>query len=125
MITVGASSDPLIAEGLLTDFSNYGNKIVDLLSPGEKIYSSLPNQQYGFLDGTSMSAPIISHIAALVRAYFPKLSAEEVRTILLQSCWKPSDTDLNLDEVSAEGGIINAALSIQNAQRYQEIKNKK
>jgi len=125
MITVGASSDPLIAEGLLTDFSNYGNKIVDLLSPGEKIYSSLPNQQYGFLDGTSMSAPIISHIAALVRAYFPKLSATEVKAILLQSCWKPSDTDLNLDEVSAEGGIINAALSIQNAQRYQEIKNKK
>lgn len=125
MITVGASSDPLIAEGLLTDFSNYGNKIVDLLSPGKKIYSSLPNQQYGFLDGTSMSAPILSHIAALVRAYFPKLTATEVKAILLQSCWKPTDTDLKLDEVSAEGGIINAVLSIQNAQLYQKNKYKK
>jgi uridine kinase len=85
MITVGASSDPLIAEGLLTDFSNYGNKIVDLLSPGKKIYSSLPKQQYGFLDGTSMSAPILSHIAALIRSYFPKLSATEVKSILLQT----------------------------------------
>ena len=125
MITVGASSDPLIAEGLLTDFSNYGNKIVDLLSPGKKIYSSLPNQQYGFLDGTSMSAPILSHIAALVRAYFPKLTATEVKAILMQSCWKPNDNSLKLDEVSAEGGIINAVLSIQNAQLYQKNKYKK
>jgi subtilisin family serine protease len=125
MITVGASSDPVIAEGLLTDFSNYGNKIVDLLSPGKKIYSSLPNQQYGFLDGTSMSAPILSHIAALIRAYFPKLSAIEVKSILLQSCWKPNDNALKLDEVSAEGGIINAALSIQNATQFQRNKNKK
>jgi subtilisin family serine protease len=125
MITVGASSDPVIAESLITEFSNYGNKIVDLLSPGKKIYSSLPNQQYGFLDGTSMSAPIISHIAALVRAYFPKLSATEVKTILLQSCWKPNDSSNKLNELSAEGGIINAALSIQNAILFQSNKNKK
>jgi subtilisin family serine protease len=122
MITVGASSDPVIAESLLTEFSNYGNKIVDLLSPGKKIYSSLPNQQYGFLDGTSMSAPILSHIAALVRAYFPKLSATEVKAILLQSIWKPTDPSIKLNELSAEGGIINASLSIQNAQQYQRNK---
>lgn len=125
MITVGASSDPLIAESIITDFSNYGNKMVDLLSPGKKIYSSLPNQSYGFLDGTSMSAPILSHIAALVRAYFPKLTATEVKAILLQSCWKPNDPSIKLNELSAEGGIINAALSIQNAANYQRNKNKK
>ena len=135
MITVGASSDPLIAESLLTDFSNYGNKIVDLLSPGKKIYSSLPNQQYGFLDGTSMSAPILSHIAALVRAYFPKLSAADVKAILLQSCWKPNDQSTllpisldqskRLNDISAEGGIINAALTIQNAALFQKNKYKK
>jgi subtilisin family serine protease len=135
MITVGASSDPVIAESLLTEFSNYGNKIVDLLGPGKKIYSSLPNQQYGFLDGTSMSAPILSHIAALVRAYFPKLSATEVKAILLQSNWKPNDpntlfpipqTDqsIKLNDISGEGGIINAALSIQNAVLFQR-NNKK
>jgi subtilisin family serine protease len=135
MITVGASSDPVIAESLLTEFSNYGNKIVDVLSPGNKIFSSLPNQQYGFLNGTSMSAPILSHIAALVRAYFPKLSATEVKAILLQSNWKPNDpntlfpipqTDqsIKLNEISGEGGIINAALSIQNAVLFQR-NNKK
>jgi len=135
MITVGASSDPVIAESIVTDFSNYGNKIVDLLSPGKKIYSSLPNQQYGFLDGTSMSAPILSHIAALVRAYFPKLSAEDVKAILLQSCWKPNDQSTllpvsldqskRLNDISAEGGVINAALTIQNAALFQKNKYKK
>ena len=133
MITVGASSDPVIAESILTDFSNYGNKIVDVLSPGNKIFSSLPNQQYGFLNGTSMSAPILSHIAALVRAYFPKLSATEVKAILLQSNWKPNDSNalfpipqtdqsIKLTDISAEGGIINAALSIQNAILFQRKK---
>ena len=133
MITVGASSDPVIAESIITDFSNYGNKIVDVLSPGNKIFSSLPNQAFGFLNGTSMSAPILSHIAALVRAYFPKLSATEVKAILLQSNWKPNDpntlfpipqTDqsIKLTDISAEGGIINAALSIQNAILFQRKK---
>ncbi len=136
LITVGASSDPIIAESILTDFSNYGNQIVDVLSPGNKIYSSLPNQNYGYLNGTSMSAPILSHIAALIRSYFPKLSAIEVKTILLQSCWKPEDENTlfpipqkdqvkKLNEMSAEGGIINAALCIQNAMKFQSNKNKK
>jgi subtilisin family serine protease len=136
MITVGASSDPLIAESILTDFSNFGSYVVDLLSPGNKIYSSLPNQQYGFLNGTSMSAPVLSHIAALVRAYFPKLSATQVKAILVQSCWKPSDENMlfpipkkdqskKLNEISAEGGIINAALCIQNALIFQKNMSKK
>ena len=136
MITVGASSDPIIAESILTDFSNYGNQVVDLLSPGNKIFSSIPNQQLGFLNGTSMSAPILSHIAGLIRAYFPKLNVKEVKEILLQSCWKPNDENRlfpipnkaqskKLNEISAEGGIINAALSIQNAASYTSKKNKK
>ncbi len=136
LITVGASSDPIISESILTDFSNYGNQIVDVLSPGNKIYSSLPNQNYGYLNGTSMSAPILSHIAALIRSYFPKLSAIEVKTILLQSCWKPKDDNTlfpipfkdqtkTLKEMSAEGGIINAALCIQNAMKFHSNKNKK
>ena len=136
MMTVGASNDPVIAESILTDFSNFGNQVVDLLSPGNKIYSSLPNQQYGFLNGTSMSAPVLSHIAALVRAYFPKLSATQVKSILLQSCWKPSDENMlfpipkkdqskKLNEISAEGGIINAALCIQNALIFQKNMSKK
>lgn len=136
MITVGASSEPSIGNSLITDFSNYGNEVVDLLSPGEKIYSTVPNQNFGYLNGTSMSAPVLSHIAGLIRAYFPKLTAKEVKAILMQSCWKPKDENTlfpipqkeqskKLNELSIEGGIINAALSIQNAANYNSRKNKK
>ncbi len=136
MITVGASSDPMIAESILTNFSNFGNQIVDLLSPGNKIYSTLPNQNFGFLNGTSMAAPIVSHIAGLLRAYFPKLTAKEIKEIILQSCWKPKDENslypipqkeasIKLNEIAAEGGIINAALCIQHATIYSSRKNKK
>lgn len=44
VITVGASSDPSLNNVLLTDFSNYGTKTVDVLSPGNKIYSTLPGK---------------------------------------------------------------------------------
>jgi hypothetical protein len=72
-----------------------------------------------------MSAPILSHIAALVRAYFPKLTVTEIKSILLQSCWKPNDPSIKLDEISAEGGIINAALCIQNAIQFQSNNHNK
>jgi hypothetical protein len=71
----------------------------------------------------------------LVRAYFPKLSAADVKAILLQSCWKPNDQSTlfpisldqskRLNDISAEGGIINAALTIQNAALFQKNKYKK
>ena len=74
--------------------------------------------------------------AGLVRAYFPKLSASQVKAILLQSCWKPSDENTlfpipqkdqskRLNDISAEGGIINAALTIQNAIKFQKNTPKK
>jgi hypothetical protein len=83
-----------------------------------------------------MAAPIVSHIAGLVRAYFPKLTAVEVKNILLQSCWKPIDPNSQfaipqkdqtntLSNIAAAGGIINAALSIQHAATYYAIKYKK
>ncbi|MDR0792733.1 MAG: S8 family serine peptidase, partial [Chitinophagaceae bacterium] len=69
MITVGASADPRINNGkLIADFSNYGAGTVDVFAPGVKIYSTIPGgNTYGFLQGTSMSAPVVTGIAALIR----------------------------------------------------------
>jgi cell wall-associated protease len=131
VVTVGASSDPSLNNVLLTDFSNYGIKTVDLLSPGNKIYSTLPGtNNYGYLQGTSMASPIVSHIAAMVRSYFPNLSAIQVKQILLNSVWKPSDptvkytipnrdTDKSLAEVCITGGIVNAANAIALAKTFK------
>ena len=124
VITVGASSDPSLNKVLLTEFSNYGAKTVDVLSPGNKIYSTLPGKNnYGYLQGTSMSSPIVSHMAAMIRSYFPQLSALQVKEIILNSVWKPldgnikyvipnRDTDKSLIEVCTTGGIVNAANAI-------------
>ena len=131
VITVGASSDPSLNKVLLTEFSNYGAKTVDVLSPGNKIYSTLPGKNnYGYLQGTSMSSPIVSHMAAMIRSYFPELSAIQVKEIILNSVWKPSDgsimyvipnrdTDKSLIEVCTTGGIVNAANAIALAKTYK------
>ncbi len=130
VLTVGASSDPYLNGTLLTDFSNYGPKIVDVLSPGNKIYSTLPGKNnYGYLQGTSMAAPIVSHIAAMLRAYYPSLSAIDVKNIIMQSSWKPSNKDESfpipqkeetktLPQIAAAGGIVNAANAIAMANRF-------
>ncbi len=131
VVTVGASSDPSLNNVLLTDFSNYGLKTVDLLSPGNKIYSTLPGtNNYGYLQGTSMASPIVSHIAAMIRSYYPSLSAIQVKQILLNSVWKPSDptvkytipnrdADKSLIEVCTTGGIINAANAVALAKTFK------
>ena len=134
VITIGASSDSSINESLLTDFSNFGPKVVDVLSPGVKIYSTIPGfNNHGYLDGTSMAAPIVSHIAAMIRSYFPNLTAIQVKEILLRSAWQPKDpsTSYNvpsheqsstLKEISATGGIINAANAVEMAKNYTATK---
>ena len=131
VITIGASSDPSLNNVLLTDFSNYGAKTVDVLSPGNKIYSTLPGKNnYGYLQGTSMSSPIVSHMAAMIRSYFPQLSAIQVKEIIVNSVWKPMDgnikyvipnrdMDKSLIEVCTTGGIVNAANAIALAKTYK------
>ena len=125
ILTVAASSDELIGESLLTDFSNYGPKVVDLLAPGNKIYSTFPGKDnHGILSGTSMASPIVSNIAALIRSYFPQLSAEQVKSILIKSVWMPIEITTSypipqhevaktLLEIAKAGGIVNAAKAIQ------------
>lgn len=62
----------------LSQFSNY-NYAVDLTAPGSSIYSTLPNNQYAFLDGTSMATPIASGIAAMVSSKFPELNPIQIK----------------------------------------------
>ncbi len=80
-ISVGASGDAHVSDGsIIADFSNYGKKNLDVFAPGVKIYSTIPGgNQYGFESGTSMSAPVVTGIAALIRSYFPALTAQQVK----------------------------------------------
>jgi cell wall-associated protease len=130
ILTIAASSDYFINGTILTDFSNFGSKIVDVLSPGNKIYSTIPTgNNHGYLQGTSMAAPIVSHIAAMIRSYYPNLSALDVKKIIMQSVWKPEDANTTypipqkeeektLQEIAAAPGIVNAANALQAAQKF-------
>jgi subtilisin family serine protease len=93
-ITVGASSDPkLRGNSIIADFSNYGKESVDVFAPGVKIYSTMPGKnEYGNLQGTSMAAPIVTGLAALIRSYFPDLTAQQVKQAIEGSVYKPDST---------------------------------
>jgi subtilisin family serine protease len=72
--------------GALASFANYGSW-VKLAAPGDRIVSTLPGGAYGTWSGTSMSTPLASGVAALVRARNPD--------------WKPADVTKRLLERSA------------------------
>ena len=83
-LTVGALNYDYGSK-LVASFSNYGKKNVDVFAPGTKIWSSTPNNEYEFLQGTSMAAPEVAGVAAMIRSYFPKLTAPQVKKIIMDS----------------------------------------
>ena len=80
-------------EDLPAKFSNYGQQQVDLFAPGVDILSTVPGNQYERDSGTSMAAPVVTGVAALVMSYYPNLSASDVRKILIASTAQVSDAD--------------------------------
>ena len=83
-LTVGASNFDYGSD-LVARFSNYGQTNVDVFAPGTKIWSTTPNDEYEFLQGTSMASPAVAGVAAMVRSLYPKLSATEVKEVLMKS----------------------------------------
>src|ERR1700744_2906367 len=88
-ITVGATGSKDDST-LVASFSNYGKKSVDVFAPGVDIYSSIPGSKYTKESGTSMACPVVVGLAALIREYYPKLKAIEVKQIIMQSVVKPT-----------------------------------
>ena len=84
LITVGALTQKYGSE-MIASFSNYGKINVDIFAPGADIYSPRPNNEYDFIDGTSFAAPAVSGIAALIRSYYPKLTAPQIKKIIMES----------------------------------------
>jgi len=122
VITIGASSLHY-DEQLPANFSNYGKLNVDIFAPGVEVYATIPNNDYEPLSGTSMAAPSTCGVAALIRGYYPKLSAKEVKQILMNSGVKinfevikpgsqsqenPEGEMIPFSELSVSGRIVNA-----------------
>jgi subtilisin family serine protease len=84
VLTVGALNY-VYGEGVIADFSNYGAFNVDVYAPGVEIYATVPNNKFKYEQGTSMASPNAAGVAALIRSYYPKLSAKQVKQILMDS----------------------------------------
>lgn len=115
MITVGASG-PTEA-GLVASFSNYGVKTVDVFAPGVAIYSTLPDNKYSPLSGTSMATPVVAGIAALIKSYYPQLTAKQIKYIIENTVTKidfpvtkpkSGGQKVAMTELCRTGGIVNA-----------------
>jgi subtilisin family serine protease len=121
-LTVGAMSANY-NETLPASFSNYGKINVDVFAPGVQIYSTTPENDYEKFSGTSMAAPSAAGVAALIRSYYPKLSASQVKHILMnsgtliplkvikpgsQSRENPTGEKVPFSELSVSGRVVNA-----------------
>lgn len=73
--------------------SNFGARSVDLAAPGNDIYSTLPNGQYGFMTGTSQATAFVTGVAALIMSYNSDFKPDHVRNYLT----KTGDFDPKLD----------------------------
>lgn len=114
VITVGASG--AMEDDLVADFSNFSKTAVDVFAPGVEIYSTLPGKDnYGSLNGTSMASPVVAGVAAVIRSYYPKLTAPQVKQLIMASVTKIEFPVMNpatgeatqLSELCVSGGIVN------------------
>ncbi|WP_046757833.1 S8 family serine peptidase [Kordia jejudonensis] len=135
IIVVGGSTSQA-NEKLVADFSNYGKNNVDIFAPAKTIYTTKRNQKYGYESGTSMSAPIVAGVAALIRSYYPNLTASEVKQIIMESgvsydimVNKPSASKekelVPFSSLSKSGKIVNAYNALLLAEEVSKKKKRK
>lgn len=128
VLTIGALNYEYGSK-LMANFSNYGKENVDIFAPGVKIYNTTPNNTYEYLQGTSMASPNAAGVAALIRAYYPKLTASQVKHIIMDS-GTPLTTQFalagekgsqtTLSQISKTGKIVNAYNAIILAEKMSK-----
>lgn len=115
-------------------FSNYGKKTVDLFAPGVDIHSTVPDlNAYKDASGTSMAAPVVAGVAAVLKSYYPELTPKQIIKILTKSSMKTykdkkvikpgtKDEMIEFSELSKTGGIVNLYEAVKMAQGMVKVK---
>jgi cell wall-associated protease len=121
-LTIGASTR-YAKKQLAATFSNYGQTKVDVFAPGYEIYNTVPQSAYKTLQGTSMAAPMVAGVAAMLKSYFPTLSMKEIKEAILKSAkaykgskqYKPGSEELvDFSTLSVTGAVVD----VKNAVKY-------
>lgn len=127
-LTVGALNFEY-GENLLANFSNYGKTHVDVFAPGVQIYAPTPLNNYEFLGGTSMASPNVTGVAALIRSHFPKLSAKQVKQVIMDSGLQPeidvvlggdASNKIPFKDASKSGRMVNLYNALIMAERLSK-----
>jgi subtilisin family serine protease len=124
LITVGASSRFNSPE-LVGEFSNFGAQRVDVFAPGVAIYSCSPGNEYVSHNGTSMAAPMVAGVAAVLKSYYPQLTPVQLKQIITQSAvpyhtqvYQPGTRKLvDFATLSRTGGIVNLYAALKLAEQ--------
>ncbi|MFT8322552.1 MAG: S8 family serine peptidase [Bacillus sp. (in: firmicutes)] len=99
----------------LTSYSNYGAS-VDISAPGDAIYSTVPTNSYQSMSGTSMAAPVVSGVAALILSKNPLLTPEEVKQLLVSTSKdlgvKGWDERFGYGRIDAEKALLNTPVPL-------------
>ncbi len=114
-------------------FSNYGKKTVDLFAPGVDIHSTVPEGLYKDASGTSMAAPVVAGVAAVLKSYYPELTPKQIIKILNKSSIKTykdmkvikpgtKDEMIKFKELSKTGGTVNLYEAVKMAQGMVKVK---
>lgn len=112
-------------ENSAAEFSNYSKEWVDVFAPGTLIYSTVPDNKYENLQGTSMASPVAAGVAAVLRSYFPDLDAQQVKNIMIQSVtpvkekvYKPGTEELvPFSDLAVSAGEINLYKAVEVARQ--------
>lgn len=144
MIVVGASSwmkqwskakDPEnqnVKYDLAAPFSNYSKEVVDIFAPGVKINSTIPNGKYKKVDGTSMAAPEVAGVAAVIKAYYPEISAAQLKEVIVSSARKydgllvkvkDKSSRVLFSNLSKSGGVIDMMNAYKKASEVMGLEN--
>lgn len=124
-IEVGAASWKG-GSALAAPFSNYGKEQVDVFAPGVDILSTVPGGGYARESGTSMAAPVVSGVAALLMSYFPRLTPGDVKKLILDTSTRYADVmvvrpgsqtgeKVRFGDLSRTGGVVNAYAAVKAA----------
>ena len=105
VITVGN----LLFNGHLDESSNYGATSVDLAAPGTYILSTIPGDSYAYMSGTSMAAPMVTGVAAMIKSAYPDTDAGRLRQLILSSVKENSA----MDGKTATGGMLDAGKAME------------